>query len=107
MRTLCYSVRLKSLTLISDKCYKAEGWDGSEALIPSSQYYGPDYDVYKSEAHWISAWILDKKNLQYSAKKAAWFDSITMRQLPTYIVEKHKPRKIEALQTNPIKELQK
>lgn len=44
-------------------------FDGSEALIPTSQYFGQDYDVSKSEAHWISAWILEKKELQYSTKK--------------------------------------
>lgn len=94
MKTLCYSVRLESMTPISDKCLKATGFDGSEALIPKSQYYGQDYDVTKSEAHWISVWILGKKNLQYSGKKEAWFCSETGKQLPTYTFEKHTPKKV-------------
>lgn len=95
MKIKCYSVRLESLTCITDKCYKAVAFDGSESLIPASQYYGQDYDVTKSEAHWISAWILGKKELQYSGKKEAWFDSESGRMLPTYTITRHKPEKVE------------
>lgn len=65
----CYSVSLESIVDISDKCFLAKAFDGSEALIPKSQVYGQDLDVHKSEAYWISAWILEKKELQYSRKK--------------------------------------
>jgi len=105
MKTLCYSVRLESMTPISPKCWKATGFDGSEALIPDSQYYGQDYDVTKSEAHWISAWILEKKDLQYSGKKQAWFDVDTKKQLPSYTFEKHIPKQKEPKQVEPHKEL--
>lgn len=54
MKVLCYSVRLSSLTSISEKAYKAVAFDGSEAIIPKSQVLGQDYDVSKSEAYWIS-----------------------------------------------------
>lgn len=101
MRTLCYSVRLQSLTVISDKCYKAVAFDGSEALIPKSQYYGEDYDVMKSEAHWISVWILERVHLQYSGKKQAWFDHETGRMLPNYTIERHIPEKIDNAKTDP------
>lgn len=104
MATRCYSVRLSSLTSISPKCYKAVAFDGSEALIPASQYFGQDYSVTKSEAHWISAWILSKKELQYSDKKEAWFDENGNMQ-PTYHVEHHIPEKKEAINLEPIKEL--
>lgn len=107
MRTLCYSVRLQSLTPISSACFKAVAFDGSTALIPASQYFGQDYDVQKCYAYWISAWILGKKDIQYSCKKAAWFDSVTMQQLQNYIVEKHKPSKIKLIEVKLIKELQK
>lgn len=107
MRSLCYSVRLSSLTAISDKCYKAVAFDGSEALIPNSQIFGQDYSVQKSEAHWISAWILEKKELQYSGKKQAWFDSVTRKEVPTWTVEKHEPTKIDPLENNTIKELKR
>lgn len=69
----CYSVRLNSLVSISDKCYLATAFDGSEALIPKSQVFGQDYDVSKSDAYWISEWILEKKELQYSRKKTTIF----------------------------------
>ena len=94
MKILCYSVRLQSLTSISDKCYLATAFDGSKDLIPKSQVYGQDYDVSKSDAYWISDWILSKKSIQYSVKKAAWFDKITGKKLPTISYHKHKPTKI-------------
>lgn len=104
MKTKCYSVRLDSLVSISDRAYKARAFDGSEAIIPKSQVFGRDYDVQKSEAYWISAWILDKKDLQYSGKKEAWFDENGNMQ-PTYHIEHHKPERIETTEVNPIKEL--
>jgi hypothetical protein len=99
MKTKCYSVRLQSLVSISDKAFKAIAFDGSEAIIPKSQVLGQDYDVHKSEAYWISAWILEKKDIQYSYKKAAWFDE-NGRMLPDYKIEKHKPPKVEPVISN-------
>ena len=107
MKSLCYSVRLESLTVISDKCYKATAFDGSEALIPKSQVFGQDYSVQKSDAYWISEWILRQKDLQYSGKKEAWFDKDTGKMLPTYTVEKHTPEKIEPKENNLIPRLKK
>lgn len=107
MRTLCYSVRLSGLTVISDKCYKATAFDGSEALIPKSQVFGQDYSVTKSEAYWISQWILKQKELQYSGKKEAWFDSVTRKMMPTYKIEKHTPERVEPVENNTIQELKK
>ena len=60
MKTKCYSVRLQSLVSMSDKAYKATSFDGSEAILPKSQVFGVDYDVQKSEAYWISSWILEE-----------------------------------------------
>lgn len=107
MVTKYYSVRLQSLVSISDKAYLATAFDGSEAVIPKSQVIGPDMDVEKSEAWWISAWILEKKSLQYSTKKAAWFDSDTRKRLPHYTVEHHSPAKKQPKDNNEIGELKK
>ena len=104
MKTKCYSVRLQSLVSISDKAYKATAFDGSTAIIPKSQVFGQDYDVQKSDAYWIGAWILDKKDLQYSTKKEAWFDENGTMQ-PTYHVEHHKPEKKQPVNSNRIDEL--
>lgn len=106
MKTLCYSVRLESLVRISDKALKATAFDGSSDIIPASQVMGQDYDVQKSDAWWISAWILEKKSLQYSSKKKAWFDEHGT-QLPTYTVERHTPEKKEAKETNIINDLKR
>lgn len=106
MKTKCYSVRLCSLTAISNKCFKAVAFDGSEDLIPASQVYGPDNDVQKSEAWYISAWILEKKNIQYSTKKERWFDD-NGNILPTISVEHHKPQKKQAINTEPLKQLER
>lgn len=68
-----YSVRLESLISISPKAYRAVAYDGTSAIIPKSQVLGPDTEVQKSDAYWISAWILEKKDIQYSDKKVRWF----------------------------------
>ena len=106
MKTKCYSVRLESLVRISDKAYKATAFDGSSDIIPASQIYGRDWDVQKSDAYGIAAWILDKKDLQYSGKKEAWFDE-SGNKLPTYHVEHHKPKKEVALEQNIVEQLKK
>ena len=87
MKTKCYSVRLESFYRISDKCYKAVSFDGSEALIPASQVW------------WISAWILEKKDIQYSTKKVAHFYSDTGKRAPDIEVITHVP---EAVVTAPV-----
>lgn len=106
MKTLCYSVRLESLTRISEKAYKAASFDGSTDIIPASQVFGRDYEVMKSDAYWIAAWILQKKNIQYSGKKQAWFDE-DGHQLPTYTIERHTPEKREAVTSNEINDLKR
>lgn len=105
-KTLCLSVRLESLVSISEKAYKARSFDGSEDILPKSCVFGQDYDVQKSDAYWIAAWILEKKNLQYSHKKSAWFDE-TGKMLPKYSIEKHTPNKVSVLSSNEIKELER
>jgi hypothetical protein len=95
MKTKCYSVRLESMRRISDKCYSARGFDGSEALIPASQVYGQDYDVSKSEAWWITAWILEKKDIQYSTKKEAFFYTDTGKRAPDVEIVVHVPESME------------
>lgn len=107
MKTKCYSVRLDSFRRISEKCYKATAFDGSEALIPASQFFGEDYEVQKGNAYWISAWILDQKDLQYSSKKEAWFDSETRQQLPKVTISKHVPARKKTVESNEIAELKK
>lgn len=107
MRVLCNSVRLQSLTDISEKAVKATAFDGSEAIIPKSQVFGHDYSVTKSEAYWISAWILEQKTIQYSGKKEAWFDSVTRKMQPTWKIKKHTPEKKEVVENNNIKDLER
>jgi hypothetical protein len=72
----CYSVRLEMLTSISEKAYKATAFDGSTAIIPKSMVLAQDWEVQKSEAYWIAAFILEKEdcNLQFSLKKVKWFN---------------------------------
>jgi len=106
MKIKCYSIRLKSLSLISNKAFKATAFDGSTDIIPASQVFGMDYDVEKSDAYWISAWILEKKNIQYSTKKEAWFDEHG-KMMPTYHVEKHSTDKQSPVVSNEIEELKR
>lgn len=103
----CYSVRLQGLTSISEKAYKATGFDGSSAIIPKSQVFGQDYDVQKSEAYWIGAWILEQKELQYSKKKASFFDKGRADYIPEtgVEIERHVPEEKEVIDIDPIAEL--
>ena len=109
MKVKCYSVRLKNLTDISPKCWKGEDWQGNTALIPDSQYFGRDYDVQKSDAYWVSAWLVEKEDfgLMVSMKKEAWFDKDSGEMLPTYIITHHVPEKIEPKENNTIQKLKK
>lgn len=86
---------------------KAEDWQGNTFLIPKSQCFGQDWDVMKSDAYWIAAWLIDKSNLVVSKKKEAWFDKDTGEQLPTYIITKHTPERVEPKRNNTIKRLKK
>lgn len=106
MRTKCYSVRLASLVSISDRAYKAAAFDGSNAIIPKSQVFGRDFDVQHSDAYWISSWILEKKDLQYSSKKEAWFDE-KGNMLPSYTFDRHTPETMRAVDSNEIQELRR
>lgn len=100
-------MRLQSLRSISAKACKATDFAGTSDIIPESQIFGRDNDVVKSDAYWIAAWILEKKSIQYSTKKEAWFDSKTRKMLPTYTVTYHTPDRIEPLDNNTIKKLKR
>ena len=105
MKIKCYSVRLESLVSISDKAFKATAFDGSSCILPKSQVFAPDYEVNKSEAYWISAWILEKKPIQYSFKKSGWFNEHGVR-LDDVKVKHHQPLKKSPV-NNEINELKK
>ena len=105
MRVKCYSVRLASLDPVSKLAYEAVAYDGSRDIIPASQVFGQDYEVVKSDAWWISAWILERKHVQYSNKKSATFDSSTRRRLSDIIVEKHHPDYVQPVDDNRIADL--
>lgn len=103
-RTLCFSVRLESVVSISDKAYKIRSYDGSEDILPKSCFFGQDYEVKKSDAYWIAAWILPKKKIQYSNKKQSWF-SAGGKKLPT--ITTHTPSTVAPLNNNIIKTLER
>jgi hypothetical protein len=95
VKTKVISVKVQSLISISDKAYKITSFDGSSDIIPKSQVFGEDFSNAKSESYWISEWILNQKNIQYSRKKTAFWNDKTNRIEPIITVEKHTPKKIE------------
>ncbi len=101
MKTKCYSVKLKNLDSISEKAYLAIAFDGSQEVIPKSQVFGVDHEVVKSDAYWISCWILKQKNLQYTTNKAGWYNPSTGKIEPHFEVEHIKPNKIEFFENQP------
>lgn len=104
---ICYSVRLDSLVSISDKAYLATSFDGRECVLPKSMVFGRDHEVQKSDAYWIAEWILEKKDIQYSTKKKAWYDEKKGGVRPYIEITKHVPKKIEVIEVEPDKELKR
>lgn len=105
MKVKAISVRLQALASISDRAYKAVAFDDSEAIIPKSQVMGRDWSVSKSEAWWISEWILGKVDLQHSNKKVAYFDRNTGKMLPEITKTVHKPDRKDPVISKPNKNL--
>lgn len=103
-KTLCYSVRVAEIKDISAKAVKINCFDGSSDIFPKSAIFGSDYGVSKSDAIWIAAWLLEKKSIQYSKKKSAWFDEHG-KQLPSYKITKHSAEKVKPVSNNTIDEL--
>lgn len=101
MKIKVVSVKLKSLEKISEKAYLAKAFDGSSGIIPISQVFGFDNDIQKSEAYWISEWILLQKNIQYSNKKISYFDTDSKKFVPQIIIEKHTPEHKDPININP------
>lgn len=104
---LCVSVRLESMYQISDKAFKARDFNGNEDIIPASQVFGIDYDVVKSEAWWISKWILEKKKITYSVKKTAWFSPDSRTKHQSITVTRHIPEDVKPVEQNEIDSLAK
>lgn len=94
-------MRLKSLRSISEKAWIAISFDGTEAILPKSQVFGCDYSVKRSEAYWVSAWIINQKELQYSTKKEGWYNTATGLVEPSIrtVIERHVPTPIQPIIT--------
>jgi hypothetical protein len=93
-KLFCTSIKLQALIRITDKCYKAIAFDGSEALFPVSQVVCEDLE--NENAWWVTDWILQQKTIQHSKKRQAWIDTDTLDIRVYYptIVEHHVPTPI-------------
>lgn len=87
----CYLVKLAEFVQISDKCYKAVDYAGNEALIPASQFCGYS----GSNGVYLTAWILERKNLQYSQKHPVDILDGGVND-DVVVVRKHTPEPLEA-----------
>lgn len=94
-----YSVKLESIERISPKCWKVRDVNGTEALIPDSQYLERDSE--REDSHWFSKWILERVNLKYDhkIKKYKSFYATESSDINCYYEEKiiHVPEKLEPL----------
>lgn len=104
MKTKCYSVRVAKLIEVSPKAVKIVSYNGDEDIIPKALFFGEDWEVKKSSAYWIASWICEKKNIQFSRNKIAWFDENRIK-LPQISIEKHIPAKKEIKEVLPNDEL--
>ena len=90
----CYLVKLQEFRQITPKCYKAVDFSGHEDLIPASQVCG----IMQGKAGvnvYISAWILEQKNLQYSAKNPVEVKPGQSSNGDVVAIVKHTPPKLE------------
>jgi hypothetical protein len=70
----CYSVRVESYSFHGNSV-RLTAFDGSSTTVPYSMFFGTDYEVQKSDAVWVAAFILEKSaGFQYSTKKVKWFE---------------------------------
>ena len=100
-----YSVRIKDAVQISDKAVKITTFDGATDIIPTSQIAGWD-NSRQTDSLWISAWILEKKTLQYSKKKWALL-SKDGRLFKPAEVKTHEPAKVENFESKGDAELER
>ena len=110
--TVCYSVRVKSLRSISDKAVLIETFDGAKDVFPKSQTYVVDSESRKSNAYWISEWILRQKSIQWSEKKMRLVskdDSGNLDISPKFagVVTTHVPEFVAPVESNEIESLRK
>ena len=97
MKVKCYSVKIKELKDISEKAFKITCFDGSSDIFPKSAVYDIDDSRAAGNSIWIAAWILEKRNIQYSTKKVGYFNTETreIEHATRTIIKKHIPEKIE------------
>lgn len=103
--TKAYSVRVASVEDISPKAVRLTAFDGSSDIFPKSAIFGEDLEVTRYAALWVAAWILPKKELQFSTKKVAFFGG--RGQMRRFVVqaEEHKPERVAPAGNNEIDEL--
>lgn len=96
------SVKVKEAKRITEKAWLLQTWDGREDIVPASQIEGWDTE----NALWVSEWILEKKDLQWSSKRKA-FKTKDGRMVLADCIRKHTPEKITNFGSNEIDELKR
>lgn len=98
-KTKCYLVRLSEFRRISPKCFKAVDFSGHEELIPASQFFGYGDNEKAGESVYLSAWILERKTLQYSEKTPVYLTDDGQNECnvdaDAVVYVKHIPKKLE------------
>ncbi len=100
--TMYISVKVKDARHITERAWLLQTWDGKEDIFPASQIAGWDGD----DALWISEWILERKDIQWSPKRKAILAS-DGRMLPADFIRKHTPVKVTKFGGNEIDELKR
>jgi hypothetical protein len=95
-KTKCFSIKLKSIKEYSNQSFLITLWSGQQVFIPKSHVFGNDHEENKSEAHWISEWILNKKQVPIPDRRAGWYNHAIGRIEPCFstTIEHHTPKKI-------------
>ena len=96
------SVKVKEAKKVTEKAWLLRMWDGREDIVPASQIEGWDGE----NSLWVSEWILEKKNLQWSSKRKA-FKSKDGRMVLADSIRKHTPERVTNFGSNEINELKR
>jgi len=111
-KTVCYVLRYKDITEISELAVRITDYSGNSDIFPKSCIF----DTYEEKTVLIPRWLCLQKKVAYSSKKSYIIDTANLK--PFYLLKKvptlqhievetvtHVPTKVEFEQTKPDNEL--
>lgn len=89
-KTKTYQVKIKSITPCGG-AFLIEDYNGNNDYFPKSTVFESNNE----NMVYISAWILEKKEITYSYNKIFWYDRVTNTAMPHICITKYTPNKVQ------------